>query len=53
MECMKILDVGCVCLDVFEFVNPLSVMIQGCLIWIVAVLKHINKDKCKSVNFIP
>jgi len=25
----------CVCLDVFEFVNPLFVMIQGCLISII------------------
>ena len=25
----------CVCLDVFEFVNPLYVMIQGCLISIL------------------
>jgi len=32
---MKILVVGCVCLYVFEFVNPLSVMIQGCLISIL------------------
>ena len=42
-----------VCLDVFEYVNPLSVMIQGCLISIILEkMCFLKKVKIQPVQML-